>query len=284
MSQEDGLPERRGARLIPGVERLSEIPWWLLIVMALGLMIVLSILTDDQMTVIFRSVARGIRVTLFVTFTAYLLAITIGLFVGLGRVSQNKVINNLASFYVEVVRGVPMLVLLLYISFVAVPMAINGLNNVGEWLLVNGLPLGTPLAEMSTRNINFIARVIVGLGIAYGAFSAEIFRAGIQSISAGQMEAARSLGMTQAQSMRYIILPQAVRNVLPALGNDFVAMLKDSSLVSVLGVQDITQLAKLYAASTFLFFQTYNILAFLYLVMTILLTRGVRYMERRLRA
>jgi polar amino acid transport system permease protein len=119
--------------------------------------------------------------------------------------------------------------------------------------------------------------------VAYGAFSAEIWRAGIESIEKGQMEAARSLGMSYIQSMRYVILPQAVRRVLPALGNDFVAMVKDSSLVSVLGVQDITQLAKLYAASTFLFFQVYSILAFIYLVITIMLTRVVRWIERRLR-
>jgi polar amino acid transport system permease protein len=96
------------------------------------------------------------------------------------------------------------------------------------------------------------------------------------------MEAARSMGMNYVQAMRYVILPQAIRRVLPALGNDFIAMVKDSSLVSVLGVRDITQLTKLYAASTFLFFQSYSILAFIYLFMTILLTRGVRALETRL--
>jgi polar amino acid transport system permease protein len=96
------------------------------------------------------------------------------------------------------------------------------------------------------------------------------------------MEAARAIGMNYFQSMRYIILPQAIRRVLPALGNDFVAMLKDSSLVSVLGVEDITQITKLYAASTFLFFQSYSILAFIYLSMTILLSRLVRSLETRL--
>jgi polar amino acid transport system permease protein len=124
----------------------------------------------------------------------------------------------------------------------------------------------------------------LGLAIAYGAFESEIFRAGIQSIEKGQMEAARALGMSYLQAMRYIILPQAIRRVLPALGNDFVAMLKDSSLVSVLGVEDITQITKLYAASTFLFFQSYSILAFMYLSMTILLSRGVRALETRLSA
>jgi polar amino acid transport system permease protein len=230
------------------------------------------------------------------------MAITIGLFVGLGRVSSNVIAKNVSSFYVEVVRGIPMLVLLMYIAFVGVPLLINGINTFGEWLLTFNIEgLGTTLAELNSRKevclpftggedggvcielFNNTVRVIIGLGVAYGAFSAEIWRAGIESIEKGQMEAARSLGMSYLQAMRYIILPQAIRRVLPALGNDFVAMVKDSSLVSVLGVQDVTQLAKLYAASTFLFFQTYSILAFIYLVITIMLTRVVRWIERRLR-
>jgi polar amino acid transport system permease protein len=96
------------------------------------------------------------------------------------------------------------------------------------------------------------------------------------------MEAARSLGMSYVQAMRHIIQPQAVRRVLPAMGNDFIAMVKDSSLVSILGVRDMTQIAKLYAASTFLYFQTLTILAFMYLIVTISLTRGVRWLERRM--
>jgi polar amino acid transport system permease protein len=230
------------------------------------------------------------------------MAITIGLFVGLGRVSSNVIANNVASFYVEVVRGIPMLVLLMYIAFVGVPLLIDGINTLGEWFVsIGATGFGTSLAELNSRAefclpftggeedgvciqlFSNTVRVIIGLGVAYGAFSAEIWRAGIESIERGQMEAARSLGMTYLQAMRHIILPQAVRRVLPALGNDFVAMVKDSSLVSVLGVQDITQLAKLYAASTFLFFQTYSILAFIYLVITIMLTRVVRWIERRLR-
>jgi polar amino acid transport system permease protein len=144
------------------------------------------------------------------------------------------------------------------------------------------LGFGSVLAAVSTRDIDFTVRVIIGLGMAYGAFEAEIFRAGIQSIERGQVEAARALGMSYFQAMRHVILPQAVRRVLPVLGNDFVAMVKDSSLVSVLGVNDLTQLAKLYASSTFLFFQTYSMLAFMYLVITILLTRVVRLVEARL--
>jgi polar amino acid transport system permease protein len=132
--------------------------------------------------------------------------------------------------------------------------------------------------------VNFTARAIIALTIGYSAFISEIFRAGIQSIGRGQMEAARSLGMSSGQAMRYVILPQAIRNVLPPLGNDFIAMLKDSSLVSVLGVQDITQLGKVYSASTFRFFETYNVVAYLYLIMTVGLALVVRVIEKRMPA
>jgi polar amino acid transport system permease protein len=257
-------PDRR-SRIAPALERMADWPWWLIVTIMIGLFIVLQIITDQRMSVIFRAIASGLGITIRVTLTAYLLAVLIGLIVGFARVSSNKIIFIIASFYVEVVRGVPILVLLMYIAFVAVP-------------LVAGV-LG-----VRTRDFPNELRVVLGLAIAYGAFESEIFRAGIQSIEKGQMEAARALGMSYFQGMRYIVLPQAIRRVLPALGNDFVAMLKDSSLVSVLGVEDITQLTKLYAASTFLFFQSYSILAFIYLSMTILLSRGVRALETRLSA
>jgi polar amino acid transport system permease protein len=131
--------------------------------------------------------------------------------------------------------------------------------------------------------ISFEIRAIIALALSYGAFESEIFRAGIESIGRGQMEAARSLGMSYPQAMRHIILPQAVRRVLPPLGNDFIAMLKESSLVSALGVQDITQLGRLYAASSFEYLKTYNMVAFIYLTMTILLSMAVKAMEVRLK-
>ena len=254
---------QRQSRIAPSTERMAEWPWWLIVAIIIALFVVLQILTNERLSIIFKAISAGIIVTIRVTLAAYLSAVVIGLVVGFARVSRNKVVLNIASFYVEIVRGVPMLVLLMYIAFVAVP-------------------LFAELFGFSTRDFPNELRVIVGLAVAYGAFESEIFRAGIQSIEKGQMEAARALGMNYFQAMRYIILPQAIRRVLPALGNDFVAMLKDSSLVSVLGVEDITQITKLYAASTFLFFQAYSILAFIYLSMTVLLSRLVRNLETRL--
>ena len=284
MTTEQGIaiePARPASRLSPALGRMSEWPWWLLATMFIGLFIVFQIVTDAQTAVIFSAILQGLQVTVWVTLWAYALALFIGLVVGLARVSHNKLIFNLAAFYVEVVRGVPILVLLMYIAFVGVPGMIAGLNAFGDWLLAT-FGIHTVFVTVATRNIDTTLRVVIGLGVAYGAFEAEIFRAGIQSIERGQMEAARAMGMNYFQAMRHVILPQAVRRVLPALGNDFVALVKDSSLVSVLGVRDMTQITKLYAASSFLFFQTYSMLAFMYLVLTILLTRGVRYIEGRL--
>ena len=126
-------------------------------------------------------------------------------------------------------------------------------------------------------------RAIAALSVTYGAFIAEIFRASIQSIERGQMEAARSLGMSYGQAMYHIILPQPIRNVLPDLGNDFVAMVKNSSLVSVLAVRDITQVSKLYAGSTFRFREAYMTLSVMYLTMTVALSLVLQAFERRLR-
>lgn len=292
-------PHRPGqSRLAPSLDRAADLPWWLFVTIVLGIVVLYSILNNETMNQAFWFIVgqdpsalamgeilwQGIVLTIGVTLVSYTFALTIGLTVGMGRVSKNRLVYNVATFYVEIVRGIPMLVLLMAIAFVAVPLFVDLLNEIGEAILSLGIGnLGTGLAEASTRNISNVSRVIIGLSLAYGAFSAEIFRAGIESVPRGQMDAARALGMSYFQAMRFVILPQAVRSVMPALGNDFVAMLKDSSLVSVLGVRDITQLNKLYTASTFNFVQGYIILAFLYLTMTIILTRFVRLMEARLR-
>ena len=138
------------------------------------------------------------------------------------------------------------------------------------------------MAAFNIKNIEMTARGVIGLAVAYGAYEAEVFRAGIESIERGQMEAARSLGMSYFQAMRHVILPQAVRRVLPPLGNDFISMLKDSSLLSALAVRELTQLGKLNRARTFRTFETWNMVAFLYLAMTLILSAGVKALERRM--
>jgi polar amino acid transport system permease protein len=262
---------------------LDRIPYWLLTAMLLGVLFVWHIQSNESYRVIFATVARGLWVTIWVTVVSYIGAMILGLLVALARGSRKRVVYEVATFYVEIVRGVPMLVLLLYIAFVVAPAMVGAINWLGQQLAGAGLGLlGDPLVAFRVRDLDYAARAIIALVIAYSAFLSEIFRAGIESIERGQVEAAYSLGMSRWQALRLVVLPQAIRRVLPPLGNDFIAMLKDSSLVSVLGVADITRLGDTYATSTFLYFQTYNVVAFLYLSMTLLLTLAVRWLERRM--
>jgi len=227
----------------------------------------------------------GLSVTAQTALISYGIALFLGLFAGLGRLSTNLIFNNLARLYVELIRGIPILVLIFFIALVGVPAVVDALNSFGVWLDTKGVATLAPVfTAFNNQNISMSARAIVALAVTYGAYLAEIFRAGIQSIEHGQMEAARSLGMSYPQAMRYIILPQAIRNVLPALGNDFVAMVKDSSLVSVLAVRDITQVSRLYAGTTFRFRESYVTLSVMYLTMTVLLSLLVQALERRLRS
>lgn len=242
-------------------ERISEFPWWLVGIIGVLVLMGFIIATDPNFNRSFRVIIPGIQLTIYTTLVGFIFALIIGLIAGLGRISQNVFIRNLATAYVEFVRGVPILVLIFTVAFVVVP----------------------PVASAFGITIDQSTRAIIALALIYGAYIAEVFRAGIESIAKGQMEAARSLGMTYTQGMWYIILPQAVRNVLPALGNDFIAMLKDSSLVSVLAVRDITQLARLDSGSTFRFRENYLVLTFLYLVMTIVLSLILQFMQRRLK-
>ena len=275
MNRGGASPSRR--HLLP-VASLSRLPYWLLVVMLLGVLAVWSVVREEDYRVIFRAVSRGIVTTLYVSVISYAAAAAVGLLFGLMRASHRRVLREAASVYIEVVRGVPMLVILYYVAFVAAPALVVLINRLAEPLIAAGW-----LQPLSVRRIDFVWRAIIALTVGYSAFLAEIFRAGIEAVPRGQLEAALSLGMSRRQAMLRVVLPQAARTVLPPLGNDFVAMIKDSALVSVLGVQDITQQAKVYSASSFRFFETYNTVAFLYLVLTISLSLLVRGLERRLR-
>ena len=276
--REAGKPLQPGrSHLIPVTDRLARLPVWLLVALLLFLFFFWIIISNDDYRVIFNAIRKGVGTTIYVSVIAYVLAIVVGLVLSLMRVYRSRVTQEIASFYVEVVRGIPMLVLLYYISFVGAPALVTALNWLASPLINAGL-----VSEINVRDIDFTARAILALTLGYGAFISEIFRAGIESIGKEQTEAAQTEGATYWQTMRFILLPQAVRNVLPALGNELIAMLKDSALVSALGVQDITQLGKVYSASTFKFFETYSIVALLYLVMTLGLAIVVRLLERRL--
>ena len=264
--------------------RLVDLPWWFIGIVVVVLWAGVGILTSPNFNEAFQWIKVGIATTLVTSIIAYVLAIVLGLLTGLGRMSHSVVIRNVARMYVELIRGIPMLVLIFFIAFVGVPAGLDLLHALGVWLSSIGLSsLGALFSGLENQAVPMLARAIIALAVTYGAFLAEVFRAGIQSIGRGQMEAARSLGMSLGQAMRHIILPQAIRNVLPALGNDFVSMVKDSSLVSVLAVRDMTQIARLYAGSTFRFREAYVTLAVLYLTMTVALSMAVAAYERRLR-
>ena len=223
---------------------------------AIAMVLYLIFFTPDPYRNIIAFVPDGIWVTFKVTVGAILLALVIGLFAGLGRLAENRVINGIASLYVEVIRGIPLLVQLFYLYYA----------------------LGRIV------NIPAISSAIIAMAICYGAYMGEIFRAGIQSIPKGQMEAARSLGMNKTQAMVHVILPQAVTVILPPIGNEFVALLKDSSLVSILAVADLLRRGREFASETFTYFETYTMVALVYLIITLFFSKLISIMEERIRA
>lgn len=264
--------------------RLSEFPWWVLVLLLFAAFLIYSFITDATYQKIFTTLVVGLKLTIMVTIVAFTFSMILGLMTAFGQMSKNTIIHNLAVLYVQIVRGIPVLVLIFYTALVIVPAGVSLLNSLGEWLAAQGiLPIDNALASLNSRNVSYVARGIIALAINYGAFSSEIFRAGIESIEKGQIEASRALGLNWTKTMRLVILPQAVRRILPPLGNDFISMLKESSLISVLGVGEITQLGKKYSAATFLYPETYNTMAFLYLSMTLVLSMGVKFLEKRMK-
>ena len=200
---------------------------------------------------------KGAGVTLEITALAVGFGLLVGLCLGLGQLSKSRILRWPCKIYVDVIRGTPLLVQI-FIIYSALP------NIIGH------------------RIDPFVAAV-TACSLNSGAYVAEIFRAGIQSISLDQMRAGLSLGMTTAQTMRYIILPQAIKRIIPPLGNEFIAMLKDSSLVSVIGFEELTRSGQLIIAETYATMEIWTVVAILYLVMTLTITQLVGFMERRLR-
>lgn len=281
---EEGLIQRPRPGLIPWTRKLEQMPWWMLILLLAGIVLVYSLSTSTEYQDAFGFLLPGVQLTIVLAVVSFGLSLVLGLLAGLGRVSRNPVLYTLATLYVQVVRGIPLLVQILYVAFVVTPGMVDLLNFIGRLLLSWNIltSWGARLATFTIQNVDMTVRGIIALAFGYGAYEAEVFRAGIEAISKGQMEAARSLGMSYVQAMRYVVLPQAIRVVLPPLGNDFISMLKDTSLVSALAIRELTQLGKLYRGRTFRTFETWNTVAFLYLVMTISLSLLVRLMEKKL--
>ena len=197
----------------------------------------------------------GAGVTIKITALSVALGVIIGLFVGIARISRFKILRVLSAIYVDFFRGTPLLVQIFLVYF--------------------ALPV------ITGQRVDPFVAAIGSCGINSGAYVAEIFRAGIQSIDKGQMEAGRSLGMTWVQTMRYIIVPQAFKRVIPPLGNELIALLKDSSLVSVIGFEELTRHGQLIIAKTYGSLEIWISVAVIYLAMTLTISRFVAYLERR---
>ncbi|MBQ2258913.1 MAG: amino acid ABC transporter permease, partial [Spirochaetales bacterium] len=203
---------------------------------------------------IFKFTIQGAPTTFQVTIFAIIGAVIIGTATGLGSVSKNKIVNGICGIYVELIRGIPLLVQLMFLYF----------------------------ALGSIIHLEGIVAAIIAFSICFGAYMGEIIRAGIQSIPKGQIEAAKALGLTKSQVFWYVTLPQTIKVVLPAIGNEFISMLKDSSLVSVLALSDILKRGREYISRTFMSLETMLIVALIYLIFTLILSKLVGMMEERL--
>jgi polar amino acid transport system permease protein len=194
--------------------------------------------------------------TIALTAWSFVIAIVIGLVVCFSRISRAPVVSQVATFYIEMIRGTPLLLQLFYIYYA--------------------------LPDIGIRLPAFQAGVL-GLSMNFGAYLAELFRAGIQSIDFGQREAARSLGLSSAQTMRHIVLPQAVRVIFPALGNYALVLVKESSLVAVLSVRELMRAGELLASSTFQTMKIFTLVGAIYLVLSYALSLTFRSVEKKLR-
>lgn len=242
--------------LLPTRESRWVIDSWRITIAAAFLAILgLVFIVRDPYEQIFRVIIKGAPLTFGITAGGILGSIALGLFTSLGQISRQRMINLLAGVYVELIRGIPLLVQLIFIYFA-----------LGKFFRLEGIPAA-----------------IIALSICYGAYMGEIFRAGIQSIPRRQMESALALGFSRAQAMRLIILPQTVRVILPAIGNEFIAMLKDSSLVSVIALRDILRRGREHVSRTFLSLETYALVALVYLFFTLILSKLVAMMEDRMK-
>jgi polar amino acid transport system permease protein len=262
--------EERKIAFIPGAEPSARNdPWWWLVVLAVALALVL-IFTQVEFKDIFFFILPGLKITVIVTIISYVLMLIVGMFGALGRLSKNFIFHGLASLYVEIIRGIPLLVQLI-VWYYVFPSIVQGIGD------------SMGIAALSNFRVDAVVTAIIGLTFCYGAYMTEIFRAGIQSIPKGQMEAARSLGMNYIQAMRHIILPQAIRVVLPPVGNEFVSLLKDSSLVSAVAVADMTRRGYEHMSIHFNPIPVWLFIALMYLIMTLFSSRLVSWLEKRTR-
>lgn len=221
---------------------------------AVALLVLLILLKPAPYREIFLVCIKGAPMTFEVSIFSMIFTIIIGIICGLGSVSKHRIFNMISGVYVELIRGIPLLVQIIFIYYA-----------MGRFFRIQGIVAG-----------------ISAMSICFGAYMGEIIRAGIQAIPKGQMEAAIALGMSRGQAFRYIILPQTVKVVLPAIGNEFISMVKDSSLVSTIALADILRCGRQYISRTFRSLETMLIVALIYLIITLVLSYLVGKLEERL--
>ena len=214
-------------------------------------------------TVYGRMLVTAMGRTLLLALLGLFFACIIGLFFGILGVVKNRICNIISQIFVDVIRGVPMIVLAFFVYF-GVPYFFN--------TMIGGFSVSLTALQAGT----------ICLALNCGAYMAEIVRAGIQSVDIGQMEAARSLGLTYGMAMRKVVLPQAIRTMIPTFINQFIITLKDTSILSVIGFPELVNTAKNIQANTFMAFQTWAIVGIMYLIVITILSRSAKILERRL--
>lgn len=205
---------------------------------------------------------NGTISTIVIAILTVLLGVIIGTLIALMKISKNYVYKFIASAYIEFIRGTPLLVQISIVYF----------------------SISFPKFTLLGIEMNRFIPGVIAMAINSGAYVAEIIRAGIQAVDKGQMEAARSIGFNSTQSMRYIILPQAIRNILPALGNEFVVVIKESSILSVIGIVELMRSADIVKSAIYKPFEPLIVVAIIYFILTFTLTRVLGFAERRMRA
>ena len=222
-------------------------------------MIIFEIFTDY-----YRYFLRGAQATILLSLAVVFVGSILGSLLGIMRLSNNKLFSGFSKLYITVIRGTPLLVQLwivyFQLDFIKYP----------DWVVLG-------------MDFERLAPCVIALSLNSAAYVAEIIRAGIQAVDKGQGEAARSIGMTQGQAMRTIILPQAVKNILPAIGNEFVTMIKETAVVQYLGITDLMYNNGIVVTSTYNPLPCYYISAIIYLILSLVMGPGIDLFERRLR-
>lgn len=237
----------------------ATFPWWVVIIIGVLLYMGIKIATDPDYDLAWSNIAPGVWLTIRSAIIAFVIAVVLGLIVGLGQISKFFVLRNLSRAYIELIRGIPTLPLIFVVALVIVP-------NLSE-------------AAGQPNSVATDLRSILALAILYSAYIAEIIRGGVASVPPGQTEAGRSLGLSRRATMRSVVLPQAGRAIIPPIANDFIAILKDTSLLSVLGALEITRRSRQFSASTFKFQEAYFTSVFLYLILVLGLSVLLRLFE-----